>query len=375
MRNLSPSDAASQATSLDDAARIDLYGPELAELAARINAEHDLCVASATQAVARAIEVGRLLAEAKGQVRHGEWAGWVVEHCSFGIREAQRYMRAYDNRGALEEQMRHGVSHLTGLRGAMEALSLPEPKAPEAGPDSGPRQVPITEVKAEHRHWLCEQWWDVRAQYTLMLDAAGWDAGDIADFLGRPTEDIEAILDPRPCPRRFTKWEDGGCLIDGDDHAHEETYAASVAYVIDGWLEEACRVAALKCDGDGFGDAGPILRAGERRYRRRREAAERRGIGQCPWWYADVKPKKVFGQDHGREHSGFATSLALRQCVLADARHAVRVDVRAEEGRWSPDLMEMWIPQFKELEGLEEELWPRPLKALEAPGADETPGS
>jgi hypothetical protein len=97
----------------------------LPDLAARINSEHAACLASAKDAILRAIEVGRLLAEAKGRVRHGEWAGWVEANCSFGIRQAQCYMRAHHNRGALEEQMRSGASHLTGLHGAIAALASP----------------------------------------------------------------------------------------------------------------------------------------------------------------------------------------------------------------------------------------------------------
>jgi hypothetical protein len=334
---------------------IQLTLPALAE---RINVAHEQCLALAKGAVLGFIEVGRLLVEAKGQVQHGEWAGWIEANCIFGIREAQRYMRAYDHREALEEQMRHGMSHLTGLGSAMEALSLPVAKAPEGGPDSGPKRVPITEVSPEDRHWLCAQWWDVRAHYTMMLDAAGWDAGDIADFLGRPTEDIEAILDPQLPVRLFDVWEDGCCLV--NDHTESqapEHYRDCVAYVIDGWLTKACWAAGIECERDGFGEVGPILRDRERQYRRRREMAERRGISTYPYWYADEKPRK----DSERAYSGFAASLALQQCVLADARHAVRIDVQAEQGRWSADLMEMWIRHFQALEEpLEKILSPSP---------------
>lgn len=97
----------------------------LTDLAERINAEHAACMASARDAVARAIEVGRLLAEAKDQVRHGEWAAWVAENCSFGIRQAQKYMRAHDNRVALEDQMRTPGSHLTSLNDAIALVSEP----------------------------------------------------------------------------------------------------------------------------------------------------------------------------------------------------------------------------------------------------------
>lgn len=98
---------------------------DLSGLATRINAEHAACLAAARDAVTRAIEVGRLLAEAKGQVRHGEWAGWVADRCTFGVRQAQSYMRAYHNREALEGQMRSGDSHLTSLRGAVAMLAEP----------------------------------------------------------------------------------------------------------------------------------------------------------------------------------------------------------------------------------------------------------
>src|SRR3954463_16269383 len=91
----------------------------LPELARRINAEHAACLDAAQTAVGKAMEVGRLLVEAKGQVRHGEWARGVEENCTFGIRQAQNYMRAHQNRAAIEEEMRNGASHLASLRGAI----------------------------------------------------------------------------------------------------------------------------------------------------------------------------------------------------------------------------------------------------------------
>jgi hypothetical protein len=271
-------------------------------------------------------------------------------------------MQVFRNAGELGPNASR-VSHLTSLRGAIAAISGP---TGESGPeiaDPGSKRVPITEVSAEHRHWLCEQWWDVRAQYTLMLDAADWEPGDIADFLGRPIEDIEAILDPKPYPRMFTVWQDGGHLIGDEDEATApDHYRDCVMYVVDGWLEQACQIAGFKCERDGFGDVEPILRAWERRYRRRREAAEQRGISTCPYWYADVKPAKNLPLD--REGSGFAASLALRRCVIEDARHAVRINVEAEEGHWSPELMKMWVRHYKAIEGLEKELWRPPSREI-----------
>jgi hypothetical protein len=70
----------------------------LSNLAGRINAEHDVCMTSARDAISRAIEVGRLLTEAKGQVSHGHWGAWVCDHCSFTIVQAHAYMKAFRNR-------------------------------------------------------------------------------------------------------------------------------------------------------------------------------------------------------------------------------------------------------------------------------------
>jgi hypothetical protein len=94
------------------------------ELADRINAEHAACIASACDAVKRAIEVGRLLAEAKEHAGHGQWSGWVKEHCVFGVRQSQKYMRAYENRAAILEQIRTESSHL-GVSGATALIAKP----------------------------------------------------------------------------------------------------------------------------------------------------------------------------------------------------------------------------------------------------------
>ena len=100
-------------------------------LAKRINAAHAACMASARDAVAKAIAVGRLRAEAKDQVRHGEWGSWVIEHCTFGVREAQHYMKTYQERDRLEAKSETGVSHLTSLRSAVISLAEPRPAAEE----------------------------------------------------------------------------------------------------------------------------------------------------------------------------------------------------------------------------------------------------
>ena len=93
----------------------------LIDLAKRINTQHAACVAMARDAVVGIIDVGRLLVEAKDQVRHGEWTTWVEANCDFGVRQASSYMRAYQNRDQIGRTLPISVA----CRGAMEALAAP----------------------------------------------------------------------------------------------------------------------------------------------------------------------------------------------------------------------------------------------------------
>ena len=88
-------------------------------LASRIEKAHQAALTSAHDAIASAIECGKLLTEAKEQCKHGEWLGWVEASLSFGPRQAQKYIRlaaAYP-----EAEMRIQNSHLT-IDGALKAM-------------------------------------------------------------------------------------------------------------------------------------------------------------------------------------------------------------------------------------------------------------
>src|SRR4051812_31116131 len=62
---------------------------DLAALAGRINEAHDRAESAFRSAVEHAIEAGRLLVEAKGEVPHGGWLAWVRDNCSFSERTAR----------------------------------------------------------------------------------------------------------------------------------------------------------------------------------------------------------------------------------------------------------------------------------------------
>ncbi len=95
-------------------------------IAEQINAAHAACLASMSDSVVKAIEVGRLLSEAKAKLTHGEWIPWVEVNCDFDIRSAQVYMQAFKNRELLENQIRSTASYLDSMRGALRAIDQAE---------------------------------------------------------------------------------------------------------------------------------------------------------------------------------------------------------------------------------------------------------
>lgn len=73
-----------------------LPGPvTLDVLADEINLEHERCEADVRSALGHALKIGALLAEAKSQVKHGEWQPWVSRNCKFSPRTARAYQRVH----------------------------------------------------------------------------------------------------------------------------------------------------------------------------------------------------------------------------------------------------------------------------------------
>lgn len=61
----------------------------------------------------KAIRIGKLLAEQKAELRHGEWLPWLKKNLPFSERTAQDYLRFYARRGELKSAM---VADLPGAR-------------------------------------------------------------------------------------------------------------------------------------------------------------------------------------------------------------------------------------------------------------------
>jgi hypothetical protein len=91
----------------------------LADLAARINAEHEAAGGALKRSLQHAIAAGELLLEAKAQIKHGQWLPWLKEHCQISERTARLYMRVAKNKTEIGN-----VADLT-VRGAVALLASP----------------------------------------------------------------------------------------------------------------------------------------------------------------------------------------------------------------------------------------------------------
>ncbi len=98
----------------------------ITSIAEQINTAHAACMGSMQDSVIKAIEVGRLLLEAKASLGHGEWIPWVEVNCNFDPRQAQYYMNAYKRRELLNDQIRTTGSYLESLKGTLRAIDQAE---------------------------------------------------------------------------------------------------------------------------------------------------------------------------------------------------------------------------------------------------------
>lgn len=106
---------------------LDTGGNYLPSLAAGIKAAHDAVGANSRAMAEHALEAGRLLIEAKDNLKHGEFGPWLREHVSISERTARRYMTLA--RAGVKTAM---VADF-GVVGAVEALSANPPPTPEIG--------------------------------------------------------------------------------------------------------------------------------------------------------------------------------------------------------------------------------------------------
>ena len=162
------------------AARVVAFPNSLADLAARIRAEHEGVAAAIRRGLEHAIRAGDLLIEAKGKVPHGEWLPWLA---TTGVpeRAAQRYMRLARNRAKIETANPSDLSDLT-VDAALALLANPVNK--RGGPpglnavgkpysasyDPNYRiRTPLTSIARLSKPQICFPWVNQIADFKKMI--------------------------------------------------------------------------------------------------------------------------------------------------------------------------------------------------------------
>jgi hypothetical protein len=101
-------------TAGDLAGRDNSQSNSLADLAARIHAEHEAFVDSMKRGLEHARRAGGMLIEAKRQIPHGQWLPWLGDHCQVSMRSAQAYMQVRRRRQQRGVQRRRDLARPYG---------------------------------------------------------------------------------------------------------------------------------------------------------------------------------------------------------------------------------------------------------------------
>jgi hypothetical protein len=99
----------------------------LNDLAAQINRAHSQVEQAFTSAMGHALTAGKLLLEAKKQLKHGKFKPWIKANFKFSDRMARAYMRVAEKFPGLPDEERQRVADMS-LRGVLKLLATPKDK-------------------------------------------------------------------------------------------------------------------------------------------------------------------------------------------------------------------------------------------------------
>ncbi|MEM8604134.1 MAG: DUF3102 domain-containing protein [Cyanobacteria bacterium P01_H01_bin.121] len=103
---------------------------DLEWLALQINRKATEAQDGFKQMLYAAKDCGQFLAQARQQVAHGAWSPWVETNCSFGLRQAQKYIRLAENWHQVELQLQNANPGSLSLNQALALVA--DRKEPEA---------------------------------------------------------------------------------------------------------------------------------------------------------------------------------------------------------------------------------------------------
>lgn len=128
-----------------------LADPTIQELVYQVNEAHDRCQQSYRSALKHARQAGEILLQLKAGRKHGEWLGWLNQHCKVPERTAQTYMRIAREWDKIQESA--AVADLS-LRDAITLLSEPEDEIPVVEAELLPSPVKPSQCQFSQGDWV-----------------------------------------------------------------------------------------------------------------------------------------------------------------------------------------------------------------------------
>jgi hypothetical protein len=198
-----------------------------------------------------------------------------------------------------------------------EAVAVLAEKTDEAAEEKTESHKPssIFTWPEEDRRKTTTLWWDILADYTVVLDHRGWDSRRIAEFLGHDQMEIDLILFPQP-PERFTNpFECGDLLKDNRAQGYlQECYRNTVRGNIAGMLTWVYRNASYVAECEGWPDSAKAMEVLEHHQSRIRDRCRNSGttLWDIPWEARDEV-------------------IAWDCCAITDARAALGIEPPREE--------------------------------------------
>lgn len=143
---------------------------DLAGLARRINDEHTSAIGAAVSALEHANECGKLLIEAKAQLKHGQWLPWLRENCRVKERQAQYYMRLAERWDRLDKARKNAPGADLTIK---EALWLTE----QSTRSMAGAPIVVKRIASLDVHWIVRHFLRF-----VKSHGEGFDGQDILEF-------------------------------------------------------------------------------------------------------------------------------------------------------------------------------------------------
>lgn len=154
-------------------------------------------------AIGNSIEIGRRLCRAKELVPHGAWGTWLKERVEFSERQAQNFMKVYNERDSLHKLLFASSNPQTpadlSLTKALQLLTIPAEEREEFVEQNNALEMSSRELaqaikeRDEARQDACRAWEQVEENRLTLEDAEAQKKASL-EYAERAREQVESAI-------------------------------------------------------------------------------------------------------------------------------------------------------------------------------------